>query len=143
MTTISQTRSLPFGLGEPASFAGLVLIPLYTDSAPRLSYIGLDEATAHGLLITELVEGGVVQTLLATNPLGERVLVYEGEELVGAKQNRILDRTILLEARSKLQLPVSCVERGRWSYRTRSFTAAPRAAYPELRRTRHDGGGQA
>ncbi|HET7044823.1 MAG TPA: DUF6569 family protein [Gaiellaceae bacterium] len=143
MTTLTHVPTLPFELGEPASFAGLTLVPLFAAAAPRFDYLGLDEGAARGLLVTEAFEEGAVQSLLVTNPLDERVLLYEGEELVGAKQNRILARTILVEARAKLPVPVSCVERGRWSYRTRDFAAAPRAAYPELRRVRHDGGGQA
>jgi hypothetical protein len=75
------------------------------------------------------------------NPLDERVLLYEGEELAGAKQNRILQRSILVEAQSKLRVPVHCVERGRWAYRTRAFAPAPRAAYPELRRASRAGQG--
>ncbi len=141
--TETAASTLPFTLGDPASFGGLALIPLFAADEPRLSYVGLDEAAAHGLLVTEAVEGGIVQSLQISNPLDERVLLYEGEELVGAKQNRILDRTILVDAHAKLPVPVSCVERGRWSYRTRSFAAAPRAAYPQLRQIRHKGGGQA
>ena len=33
--------------------------------------------------------------LVVTNPLDEWVLLYDGEELVGAKQNRILNLTVL------------------------------------------------
>ena len=53
--------------------------------------------------------------LVVENPLDERVLLYDGEELVGAKQNRILNVSVLVEAKSTLTIPVSCVEQGRWS----------------------------
>ncbi len=47
------------------------------------------------------------------------ILILDGEELVGAKQNRIVNTTILVVALSTLVIPVSCVEQGRWSYRER------------------------
>ena len=45
----------------------------------------------------------------------------EGDHLVGAKQNRTLNTTILAPARDKVFIPVSCVERDRWSYRSQKF----------------------
>src|SRR4029450_3101727 len=66
--------------------------------------------------------------------LAQNVLLYDGEELLGAKQNRILNVTVLVEAHAKTLIPVSCVEQGCWSRRTQHFAPAPAAAYPELRR---------
>ena len=67
--------------------------------------------------------------LVVENPLDERVLLYDGEELVGAKQNRILNVSVLVEAKSTLQIPVSCVEQGRWSRASASFSLGqPRLA---------------
>jgi hypothetical protein len=128
---------LPFEVGEARTFAGLTVIPLFPSEPPALEYVGLDEAIARGLAVTEVDESGSVGTLRVKNPLDELVLLYEGEELVGAKQNRILTRTTLLAARSAHEIPVACVEPGRWAYRTRDLAPAPRAAYPELRRVRH------
>ena len=61
---------------------------------------------------------------------GVRVLIPEGDELVGAKQNRTVNSTALIAADSELVLSVSCVERGRWSRRPRSF--ASNGATPHL-----------
>ncbi len=72
--------------------------------------------------------------LAVDNPTDANVLLYDGEELIGAKQNRILNVTVLAPARSKLPIPVSCVEEGRWSRRSVDFDAAPHASHPELRR---------
>jgi hypothetical protein len=50
-----------------------------------------------------------------------RVLFLEGEQLIGAKQNRILNTSVLIAAHSKIKIPVSCVEQGRWHYRSKHF----------------------
>jgi len=139
MKTHASTHTLPFELGSPRSFRGLTLVPLFPSGAPALEYVGLDEASAHGLTVSELGAEGVVEWLRVENPLSELVLLYEGEELVGAKQNRILEQTILAGAGSTLKVPAKCVERGRWSRRTEHFAPAPRAAYPGLRRAKFAG----
>ena len=59
--------------------------------------------------------------LMVENKGDMRVLFIEGEELVGAKQNRILNTSILVPAKSKTKIPVSCVERGRWRYHSPMF----------------------
>ena len=135
----TQTQSLPFQLGEPRSFGGLTLVPLFPSGAPEAEYVGLDEAVARGLAIHEVDEAGAVELLLLENPLAERVLLYPGEEIAGAKQNRVLQVAVLVEAGVSLKIPVHCVERGRWAYRSRSFAPAPRAAYPSLRRAQRAG----
>ena len=140
MTSIASLKTLPLEVGEPTSFGGLTLVPLYNTEEPQLEYLGLDEGSARGLVVTEISEAGSVGTLFVSNPLDLNVLLYEGEELVGAKQNRILDRPVLVQAQSKVPVPVTCVERGRWDYRSERFAPAPRAAYPSLRQARHAGG---
>jgi ARG and Rhodanese-Phosphatase-superfamily-associated Protein domain len=139
MKTLASTHTLPFDLGSPRSFRGLTLVPLCPARSTELEYVGLDEAVARGFIVSEIGAEGVVESLLVENPLSELVLLYEGEELVGAKQNRILDQTILIAAGATLKVPAKCVERGRWARRSQHFAAAPRAAYPELRRAQREG----
>jgi hypothetical protein len=144
MTTISPGKlAVPFTFGTPQGFESLWLVPLFAASEPRTEYIGLDEAAASGLVVREIDQHGSVNSLLVENPLGVPVLLYEGEELVGAKQNRILDASTLVAPKSRTLLAVSCVERGRWAYRTAHFAPAPRVAYPHLRHAKHEGAGQA
>lgn len=139
MSTRTVPGSLPFELGEPRSFGGLALVPLFPASPPRLEYLGLDEALARGLSVTELGEVGEVGALLVENPLPSAVLLYEGEALLGAKQDRIVARSVLVAARSARKLPATCVEQGRWGWRSRRFSPAAHAAYPELRRAQRAG----
>ncbi len=76
---------------------------------------------------------GSVPDLRVINRAEKMVLILDGEELVGAKQNRIVNTTILVAAQSTLVIPVSCVEQGRWSYRTLSFESQDRMLGSELR----------
>jgi len=139
-THAAPTQTLPFELGEARSHAGLTIVPLFSLEEPRLEYVGLDEAVARGLSVAEVDEHGVVERLFVRNPLDAHVLLYEGEELVGAKQNRICAWTTLVAAGSKTTLDVHCVEHGRWSRRSHTFAAAPRIAYPALRLAKARGG---
>jgi hypothetical protein len=61
------------------------------------------------------------------------LLILDGEELVGAKQNRIVNTTILIPAKKTVVIPVSCVEEGRWSYDTERFHSEERIMAPMMR----------
>lgn len=90
----------------------------------------LDDALRRGSAeITEVSEHGSVPELRFVNRGRRAVLIVDGEELVGAKQNRVVNLSILVAAASELTIPVSCVEAGRWRARSRKFAAAPRAQY--------------
>lgn len=121
-------------LGEPIEQRGIVIVPLFPRREPQAEYLTLEDAIPLGFAITEVDAAGAVPELTATNPLESNVLLYDGEELLGAKQNRILNVTVLVAAGSETRIPVSCVEQGRWSARSASFAAAKHTAYPELRR---------
>jgi hypothetical protein len=121
-------------IGEPVEHRGVVLAPLFPRTQPRAQYVTLDEALGLGFQITELGDGGSVPEVLAANPTASDVIVFDGEELLGAKQNRILNVTVLVPSKGTVRVPVSCVEQGRWSAGSGAFRAADHAAYPELRR---------
>jgi hypothetical protein len=123
-----------FQLGDPVEHRGVVIAPLFPRRDPLAHYLTLEDALPRGFRVREVDEAGLVPELAVENPLAEDVLLYDGEELVGAKQNRILNVTVLVAAGSKLPIPVSCVEQGRWSRRSETFGAAPHAANPRVRR---------
>jgi hypothetical protein len=125
-------------LGEPIEHRGIVIAPLFPRRQPQAEYLTLEEAIPLGLRVTEVDAAGSVPELLVTNPLEANILLYDGEELIGAKQNRILNVTVLAPAQSETRIPVSCVEEGRWSARSGAFSPAPHTAYHELRRVKAD-----
>jgi hypothetical protein len=121
-------------LCEPVSYRGILVAPLFPRLTPAAAYVTHDEALPLGFKVTEVDAAGLVPELAVTNPLDQDVLLYDGEELIGAKQNRILNVTVLVAAGSKTAIPVSCVEEGRWHAQSAAFASAPQAAHPELRR---------
>jgi hypothetical protein len=118
---------------EPAVHGNLAVYPVFGEGSPKLEYLTLGEALAAGGLKIGEVGGGQVPELLVSNATGRRVLLLDGEELIGAKQNRILNTSILVEAGSEVRIPVSCVEQGRWDRGSVAMHSGE-VAYPELRR---------
>jgi hypothetical protein len=110
-------------LDVPAYFYGLGVVELLSEKHPELPAISmLDEAIEKGeVRVGEVSEGGQVPYLTVENTGKVPVLILEGEELVGGKQNRIVNSSILVLAGSIIKIPVSCVESGRWDNRRYDF----------------------
>ena len=72
-------------------------------------------------------------TLRVISAADRPVLLLDGEELIGAKQNRVLNTTVLVAAHARLTVPVSCVEQGRWAYASRRFAAGDSSLYASVR----------
>lgn len=133
MRTVSRFLS-SVEFGNPVHVKNLSMFPILLKSEQDAGYFTLDEAVAQGWAkVTEVSEGGSVPTLCVVNAGVKPVLIMDGEELVGAKQNRIVNLTILVAAKSTVEIPVSCVEAGRWGGRSRQFATAPRAHYAAAR----------
>lgn len=133
MNAIEQAIS-GLQLGEPLSHEGLTVQPLIRASLLGKDYLTLDEALKQNVArVTEVSEGGSVPQLLFRNQGEQAVFLLDGEELVGAKQNRVLNITILAPAGKDTVIPVSCVEAGRWNHSRADFTSAPRAQFSASR----------
>jgi hypothetical protein len=121
-------------LGEAQTHVNLTLFPLLGDGDSTPDYLLLDEALdRHLVRVTEVSTGGSVPELALENASDEAVLLVDGDELVGAKQNRVLNLSILVAGGKRLTIPVSCVEQGRWAYRSPEFTAAKRTLFAQAR----------
>jgi hypothetical protein len=109
-------------IGQPTHHHNLTFFPLLWPQADEPSYTLLSTAIASGEAVVEEVnESGSVPNLAVRNKCKRPLLIPEGEILMGAKQNRVINVTVLLAAGVKFLLPVSCVEAGRWRYQSRHF----------------------
>jgi hypothetical protein len=121
-------------VGAPVRHESLSVFPLFTEPLPAADYLLSDEALAGGgVQVQELNEAGSVPELIVDNQTDSLVLFLEGEELRGAKQNRVLNTSVLVAAKSRTKIPVSCVEQGRWHYHSRHFGSAGMHSSSKLR----------
>ena len=121
-------------LGAGQSFENMAVFELLRGQNGGPEYITLREALERGVFtVTEVSEGGSVPELMVANKGDVPVLLLDGEELRGAKQNRILNTTILVAPKSSTKVPVSCVEHGRWSYQEREFKESGNVMHREMR----------
>lgn len=126
-----------FSVGEPQIAGPLAVFPVFGPE-PRARYRAFAQAIELGAFVRELESGAAVGSLCIENPTDLALLVYEGEEVLGAQQNRIFDASVLVAAQTNVAAPVSCVEQGRWDGRRfgERFRPSPQAADPSLRRTK-------
>jgi hypothetical protein len=120
---LDQLASLRVGVG--ATHAGMTVFPVFaaSASAPALRYRTLEQAIADGAV--EVVEqaSATVPELTLRNKGAVMIFVLDGEEVVGGRQNRIVNASFLIAANSTVTLPVTCVEHGRWHDVSRVFSS--------------------
>ena len=116
-------------VGDPIRHEALSVFPLFLEAGDGLDYLLADEAIAAGTLtVSEVGESGSVPDLFVENTGDSRVLFIEGEELRGAKQNRVLNTSVLVAAGGKTKIPSVASSRGAGG--TSRPTSAPAAAIP-------------
>jgi hypothetical protein len=107
----------------------LKFVPILGRSHDQPQYELLRQETLSFVQVTEISQSGSVPELQVENKLDVRVFLMDGQELVGAKQNRILNTDVLVPARSTLKIPVSCVEQGRWRHVSPTFSSGKSASH--------------
>ena len=125
MGTIIEQFINGLDIREPIlAFGGVTLFPVFSRNAYGPRYQLIDEALGCGAVSIEEKGSGSVPVLMLVNKSEQMVLVTYGDEFIGGKQNRIVNVTVLIPAKSVIDLPVSCVEQGRWHNVARSLAVA-------------------
>ncbi len=104
-------------IGEPLHAGNLTVLPLMGEEPLAIPWLNSEEALdLKGFDVGEVSESGAVNTLIVTNRCKLPILLLDGEVLHGGKQNRVMNTSVLVAAGATITIPVSCVERGRWSH---------------------------
>ena len=112
-------------IGKPVTAGALFMWPLLLSGADNLAVLTLEEALALDLAeVSETSESGSVPDLLVANRADQMLFLLDGEQVIGAKQNRTFNLSMLLAPGMRTTVPVSCLELGRWARRGGSVQSA-------------------
>ncbi|HVK84171.1 MAG TPA: DUF6569 family protein [Kofleriaceae bacterium] len=144
ITAAADTKSDPkLALSEQAT----LLAPIQVDSVTITPIVAtatgmpkqdpellvLDEGMASKQVrITEFDEGNV-NSLTFRNDADRPVFLLAGEVILGGKQDRIIGKNTVIPAKTTQEVPVFCVEHGRWDNSSKSFATANALAHGRLR----------
>ena len=111
--TLQDHLPEPLRVGAPDVHGPLAVFPVFGPPS-SVDYLSFATGRTEGVTIKELAGGASVNDLIVVNGGSKAVLLYEGEEVLGAQQDRTFDVSVLVPAGASLKVPVSCVEAGRW-----------------------------
>jgi hypothetical protein len=150
-TAVAEGPKPPAGAPTPASAApeplqqmamlapiqveSLSLTPIVTTAkgAGEEALLVLDEAMASGQVKIREIADGTVNSLTFVNSSPQPVFLLAGEVIIGGKQDRIIGRNTVIPGKTTQEVPVYCVEHGRWDGNDKRFTTAKALAHGRLR----------
>jgi ARG and Rhodanese-Phosphatase-superfamily-associated Protein domain len=104
-------------------YKSLSIVQFRTEGINSFEYISLANALRNKFIeVKEVSDSGSVNNLSVVNHSGHFIFMSDGDILSGAKQNRVLNTSVLVSPNSILTIPVSCVEQGRWRYSSSKFS---------------------
>ena len=133
MRTLHDTIHVAVEVGPPVEAGPLRLFPLFVTGAAAPDYVPGPEAGAAGAItVVERGDGASVPELVLTPGTALPLLLLEGETVLGVKQNRTLNVSVLCLPNTPTVIPVSCVEAGRWGA-AQAVSHSPRLSPSGLR----------
>ena len=124
-------------VGFPIYIQNLTMFPLESEESSDLKYLDFTEEVNRGnVKVKEVDQSGSVPTLFLENKALKPVFILDGEHLSGAKQNRTVNLSLLVPADTTMEIPVSCVEQGRWAHTSEYFFSEGELHFNRGRRMR-------
>src|SRR2546423_13664419 len=133
MRTLHDTIDLAVEVGRPVAAGPLRLFPLFASGPSAPDYVpGPEAGSAGAITVDERGDGAEVPELVLTSGAALPLLLLEGETVLGVKQNRPLNVSVLCLPHTPTVIPVSCVEAGRWGA-VQPVSRSPRLSPSSLR----------
>jgi hypothetical protein len=116
-------------LGKPFYEGNVLFVPV-KGKGGNGHFSLLNESMKSGKV--KISEVGNVDTVSLNYSGNSPLFVMDGEEIIGARQNRVFNTSFITERVEEIPVPVSCVEEGRYQGK-KNFIPSEVIAYPELR----------
>ena len=97
-------------------YRNMEVIPVRINRNGHNDYLTLKRGIRAGFVEISECEVSTVGTVLARNKANVPLVLIDGDEIVGAKQNRIMNRSLIVPPLTTMEVSVSCTEQGRWHY---------------------------
>lgn len=120
---------------NPIKFQNLTFHPIHFENKfPLFNLKTLDDLfDEKKIIVEEISHSGSVPEVKITNDSENYLLLIDGEAIEGAKQNRIILNSMIIDQMSSALVPVNCVEQGRWQYKTSKFEKGSFSLSPKIR----------
>lgn len=101
---------------ESQRYRNMEVIPVRLNNNGHNDYLTLRRGMSAGFVELTECEVSTVGAVLARNNSNIPLVLIDGDEIVGAKQNRIMNRSLIIPPKTTMTVSVSCTEQGRWHY---------------------------
>ncbi len=119
-------------VGSPVHYEGLWVFPVTLDGQPHFAPLTMDAARERGVLLFKELDRPQVNAITVINTGDQPIFLMAGEVIKGARQDRILQQSLLVPPKTTLTNAVFCVEPGRWTGGL-EFESAKSIAAPAVR----------
>lgn len=120
---------------ESQKYENVEAIPIRSDFFGKKDFLTLKKGYEMNLVEIKELDHSTVNAVSCKNDSVAPLILIDGDEITGAIQNRIINDTLLIPAKSTVNIPVSCTEHGRWH--TRGEGEASRTFEPSLYSANH------
>ena len=120
---------------DSQKYENVEAIPIKSDYFGKKDFLTLKKGYEMNLVEIKELEHSTVNTVSCKNDSVTPLILIDGDEITGAMQNRIINDTLLIPAKSTINIPVSCTEHGRWH--TKGEGAESRTFKPSLYSANH------
>ena len=98
---------------DSQKYENVEAIPIKSDFFGKKDFLTLKKGYEMNLVEIKELEHSTVNTVSCKNDSVTPLILIDGDEITGAMQNRIINDTLLIPAKSTINIPVSCTAESR------------------------------